>query len=173
MPCDDLVVISRKVEPDPEGAWVGRKANERLLALYNADGHLVLIFDNALELDLHIPDGPENEPIPVSSLSYAAAEDPFAGDDDGVTYFIGGDVGAIKIGRTINVEVRLKDIQACSPIPVRVLALRPGGQRERIYHAHFAAHRLHGEWFAPHPDILEEIDRLNSLPLPKRARAGV
>lgn len=26
-----------------------------------------------------------------------------------------------------------------------------------------AAHRLHGEWFAPHPDILAEIDRLKSM----------
>jgi len=31
---------------------------------------------------------------------------------------------------------------------------------ERAYHRQFAAHRLHGEWFAPHPDILAEIDRL-------------
>lgn len=32
---------------------------------------------------------------------------------------------------------------------------------ERDYHARFAAHRLRGEWFAPHPDILAEIEHLN------------
>ena len=27
---------------------------------------------------------------------------------------------------------------------------------------HSGAHRMYGEWFAPHPDILAEIDRLNA-----------
>lgn len=35
---------------------------------------------------------------------------------------------------------------------------------ERAYHAMFKAHRLHGEWFEPHPDILAEIARLTPTP---------
>ena len=37
---------------------------------------------------------------------------------------------------------------------------------EKEYHPRFAEHRLHGEWFHPHPDILAEIDRLNRLAAP-------
>nr|WP_144036753.1 GIY-YIG nuclease family protein [Sphingopyxis witflariensis] len=32
---------------------------------------------------------------------------------------------------------------------------------ERILHDRFAAHRLHGEWFERHPDILAEVERLS------------
>ncbi len=33
---------------------------------------------------------------------------------------------------------------------------------EQGYHGRFKAHRLHGEWFAPHPDILAEIARFTT-----------
>lgn len=80
-------------------------------------------------------------------------------------YFIGGDTGAIKIGFAKNVMTRLAALQANSPIPLRVLVSGPGTLKdERIYHARFAAHRLHGEWFERHPDILAEIDRLSPTP---------
>lgn len=81
-----------------------------------------------------------------------------------LVYFIGGDVGAIKIGLAGNAKRRLATIQAHSPIPVRLLAVIAGGREvEMSYHRRFAAHRLHGEWFEPHPDILAEIDRLQLL----------
>lgn len=42
-------------------------------------------------------------------------------------------------------------------------AATPGERKqERAYHKHFSEHRLHGEWFEPHPDIMAEIERLNS-----------
>lgn len=75
-------------------------------------------------------------------------------------YFVGCS-HSIKIGSAINVGKRFTDLQACSPIPIEILATTSGGMKqERAYHRQFAAHRLHGEWFAPHPDILAEIDRL-------------
>jgi hypothetical protein len=84
-------------------------------------------------------------------------------------YFVGGDVGAIKIGLARDVEKRLAEIQAHSPIPVSALAITEGGRGvELAYHRQFAAHRLHGEWFERHPDILAEIERLSS----PRAGAG-
>ena len=77
-------------------------------------------------------------------------------------YFVGGSVGAIKIGISKAPLERLAILQTGSPIPLAILALREGGRAaERDYHARFADHRLHGEWFAPHPDILAEIERLS------------
>lgn len=78
-------------------------------------------------------------------------------------YFIGGDTGPIKIGVSGNPAQRLKALQTGYPHALRILALIPeGGMQEITYHAKFAEHRLHGEWFAPHPDILAEIERLNT-----------
>jgi len=78
------------------------------------------------------------------------------------TYFIGGDVGAIKIGYSVDTIARLRAIQYCSPIPLAIMATAPGGEvRESAYHDQFSEHRMHGEWFERHPDILAEIDRLN------------
>jgi hypothetical protein len=56
-------------------------------------------------------------------------------------------------------------MQMGSPVRLSILALTTGARDvERSYHERFAAHRLHGEWFAPHPDILAEIDRLTTAP---------
>lgn len=83
-----------------------------------------------------------------------------------MVYFIGHIAHAIKIGIAENVAWRHRDLQACSPIKIDVLATTPGGRSAELeYHRRFAAHRLHGEWFNPHPDILAEIDRL-SLRIP-------
>lgn len=78
-----------------------------------------------------------------------------------VVYFVQADCGPIKIGTTGNIEWRLKTLEGQSPVPVKLLATT-SGQRldEYAYHARFAAHRLHGEWFSPHPDLLAEIARL-------------
>lgn len=78
-------------------------------------------------------------------------------------YFVGGDVGAIKIGMTIAPLERLAAFQFNSPIDLRILAMTAGGTKEeKAYHRQFAAHRLHGEWFSPAPDILAEIERLSA-----------
>jgi hypothetical protein len=142
---------------------MGIKPSDDLLALYGEDGRIRLLFDDSLEADFEIPEG--DGPICVADLRHMTDE-PFESDSPGVTYFIGGDVGAIKIGRSINVEVRLKDIQACSPIPVRVLASRQGVAREKMYHRRFAHRRLHGEWFERCPEIEAEIERLNNRTTP-------
>jgi hypothetical protein len=80
----------------------------------------------------------------------------------GTIYFIGGTIGAIKIGFTTTLDVRLRRLRANSPIPLSILASKQGvAWDERAYHQLFAAHRLHGEWFDRHPDILAEIERLS------------
>lgn len=76
-------------------------------------------------------------------------------------YFIGGEVGAIKIGLAIDPKKRLQSLQCGSPIPLRILAVTPGDKKEEyLYHLRLRQHRLHGEWFERHPDVLSEIERL-------------
>lgn len=79
------------------------------------------------------------------------------------TYFIGCRSSAIKIGAAGCVKSRLKILQAHSPLKIKVLAkVQSGESLEGAYHSWFAEHRLHNEWFAPHPDILAEIARLQA-----------
>ena len=68
--------------------------------------------------------------------------------------------GGIKIGRSKSPgerRARLSSSGACSMV---LLAVVRGGALEGMYHQAFAAHRIAGEWFEPHPDILAEIARL-------------
>jgi hypothetical protein len=93
--------------------------------------------------------------------SYRSAAE-LAVDEIAKVYFIGGDEGAIKIGFSVDPPARLRAIQSCCPIPLRILAIASGGvERESYYHFRFADHRLHGEWFTRHPSIQAEIDLLN------------
>lgn len=92
----------------------------------------------------------------VSRRNMARSKEPKS-----VVYFIGSEGGPIKIGCALNVNNRLAALQCASPVRLAILATTPGRTKvERAYHARFAAHRLHGEWFAPHPDILTEIEHL-------------
>ena len=78
-------------------------------------------------------------------------------------YFIqAGDDGPIKIGITKNVESRREGLQSGSPIVLSLLCAIPGTRaNERMLHTHFADDRLHGEWFNPHPELLEYIEGLH------------
>ena len=80
-------------------------------------------------------------------------------------YFVRAETGQIKIGVATCTTKRLRGLRSASPVALRLLArVRGGATLEAEYHARFAAHRLHGEWFAPHPDILAEIERLSHHP---------
>lgn len=76
-------------------------------------------------------------------------------------YFIGPANGPIKIGYATRIVFRLRDLRLANAYHLELLASVVGPlSLEREYHRRFAEHRLHGEWFAPHPDILAEIERL-------------
>lgn len=76
-------------------------------------------------------------------------------------YFIGSESGPIKIGVSVDPAKRLKGLQTGYPEKLSLLAvIRGQAYREPEYHDRFAAHRLHGEWFSPAPEILAEITRL-------------
>lgn len=83
----------------------------------------------------------------------------------GTIYFLAPMGGPIKIGFASRLMFRLNDLRLANPYPLELMASVEGPPSvERDYHRRFAAHRLHGEWFAPHPEILAEIDRLNGEP---------
>lgn len=73
-------------------------------------------------------------------------------------YFIQAECcGSIKIGWANNAGRRLRELQRFSACRLKTLAIRRAPiSTEHDYHVLFAAHRLHGEWFSPHPDILAE-----------------
>lgn len=78
-------------------------------------------------------------------------------------YFIAAVGGPIKIGLAVNPLDRLRSLQTAHPKKLRLLATVPGDHRaEAAYHQRFATHRLQGEWFAPHAEILDEIRRIRS-----------
>lgn len=79
------------------------------------------------------------------------------------TYFVQvGDDGPIKIGATRNLRVRLRTLCAMFPMPLKLLGVMKGEDAEQRCHFRFGAFRLHGEWFAPSPVVLDFI-RENSI----------
>jgi hypothetical protein len=84
------------------------------------------------------------------------------GDGSGVVYFIQGSVTKlIKIGLTSDrVEFRLKDLQACSPDQLVLLAVIESTkikELEKQLHERFKVYRKHGEWFEPATEIISFI----------------
>lgn len=78
-----------------------------------------------------------------------------------VVYFVRAVNGLIKIGSTKYFDSRFQSLQNGSPVELTVLVTIGGDRtKEFTYHSRFAEHRLHGEWFSPHPDILAEIERI-------------
>ena len=77
-------------------------------------------------------------------------------------YFAASNSGPIKIGASCDVKRRLRELRTKTRQNLKLLATTDGGMfAECMYQQRFSAHRLHGEWFVRHPDILAEIDRLN------------
>jgi hypothetical protein len=80
-------------------------------------------------------------------------------------YFISDGVGHVKIGYSVDVQTRLREIQAHNAFPLTVLAVLKGGSEvERALHERFAEHRVRGEWFRLAPEIIEY---LRGLPKPR------
>lgn len=83
-------------------------------------------------------------------------------DQEQFVYFVGGAEGPIKIGITNDPQKRLAGMQCGNATKLHLLAVTTGGRRsEYLYHLRFREHRVQGEWFVRHPEILAEIDRLN------------
>lgn len=144
--CDDILVTGNQAR----GYFLYRSLKDRMVPLRGATldkayGNAAMALIGATDIDALFkrPSVPVREPQP------------------GVVYFVGGDVGGVKIGFAVNVELRLRDLQCGSPVKLAVLATVPGMPKdEREYHKRFKAARQHGEWFERTPELLAEIDRL-------------
>lgn len=66
-----------------------------------------------------------------------------------VVYVIGStESSLVKIGRSVNIDQRLRSIQSMSPVPLTVLWTIPGSRSLELWlHITFAEYRSHGEWF--------------------------
>jgi hypothetical protein len=91
----------------------------------------------------------------------------------GYIYFIQApDCGPVKIGFTTDhPKRRLTQLQTGSPVELTLRAMIRGTHKDELsLHAQFAANRLHGEWFTPHPDMpLVCCDGEIMQPRPKEA----
>ena len=68
--------------------------------------------------------------------------------------------GPIKIGCTINIDKRLCDLQAGSPIKLVLLGTICGSyEEESKLHKRFGKHRIHGEWFNLSEDLYIYLKR--------------
>lgn len=85
--------------------------------------------------------------------------------ENGWVYFIlAKKVRLIKIGWAISPPRRLKEIEALSPVPVKLItAYRCGIQHERAAHYRFRHSRSHNEWFKRSPELNEFIRTALSL----------
>ncbi len=79
--------------------------------------------------------------------------------EKGSVYFVQGESGGpIKIGYTTNMKRRIILLQNGYPEKLVVLALTPGTKEtEEVIHIELQKHRLHGEWFAPHAEVLKKV----------------
>jgi hypothetical protein len=80
-------------------------------------------------------------------------------------YFVQAEVSRlIKIGRSFNFPRRLATLRTASPDRLNVLlALEAPREREARVHGLLALHRSHGEWFFPHPQVLDAIKQWRDL----------
>lgn len=79
------------------------------------------------------------------------------------TYFAFDRIGrGIKIGKAQSPSERCARLGSSGACDMVLLAVARDGGLEGLYHRHFQEHRIAGEWFEPHDDILAEIERLNA-----------
>lgn len=98
----------------------------------------------------------EHLPPPVEYCKRSGVKKPL------LVYFVQAHDGPIKIGVGADIQRRMTNLQVSHAYPLKLLAVCHGGlDAEYRYHHRFRAHRLNGEWFSPHPDILAEIERIH------------
>lgn len=69
--------------------------------------------------------------------------------------------GWVKIGRSENINRRLKELNRMSPTTPRLLAVLDGDpEKESSWHARFGTLRRKGEWFIFGPQMAEALQTL-------------
>lgn len=81
----------------------------------------------------------------------------------GVYFIQAGEDGPIKIGRSRNVKARLASLQVSAPERLTLIAFyaAPPVEEARL-HRLLAEHRITGEWFRPHADVLAVVAEAKS-----------
>ena len=75
--------------------------------------------------------------------------------------------GAVKIGCSNDPARRMVEVAYADGSSVSFLGCADGGiPMEHDAHKRFAAHRLTGEWFNPHSEVMEWVQRVLTTPLP-------
>jgi hypothetical protein len=69
--------------------------------------------------------------------------------------------GPVKIGKTTNIESRLKALQTGHPNELVVLAFGGTTETERRMHRELSEHRIRGEWFEYSMPVRHAIAQLN------------
>lgn len=69
----------------------------------------------------------------------------------------------MKVGVASDPEQRLRTLDAASPVEIRLIRAIRWHNTDRIIHRALEAHRVRGEWFAPHPDVMRAANSLESL----------
>src|SRR5205809_237130 len=92
----------------------------------------------------------------------------------GHIYFIQAESGGlVKIGWATCPKTRMAHMQAHGPLKLILLHSEPGnGKEEKALHRQFAAERDHGEWFAPSPALMAEIQARRGRNAPKLYEAA-
>jgi hypothetical protein len=83
--------------------------------------------------------------------------------EKGLIYFVKSNKNQeIKIGFTSGqVEERIRTLQTSHPYQIELLATISGDMKfERSLHERFKEYRLQGEWFFPHPELIDYINKI-------------
>jgi hypothetical protein len=99
----------------------------------------------------------------IREAAWLAEMDAMSERDEGLCYFAGTDL-MVKIGFSRDVHTRIEAVRREVGLDrIQLFATVRGGKyRETYYHQKFAEHRIAGEWFRSHPDLLAEIERLGA-----------
>lgn len=74
-------------------------------------------------------------------------------------------VHLIKVGVASNLQKRILAIRVGCPLRLQLLAHMPGDEDiERALHRKLATHRVQGEWFEPHADVMAEVEKAREHP---------
>jgi hypothetical protein len=159
---DDVSRCSRCVLVGCDGASVGTLTEEdwHWTVPIGCVGHFQLDLFERFLAKCGYTQGRRGRP-PVMP-SYMEEVEPAQSDRAWVYFARGRNTGLIKIGQSKQPAFRVSQLKHDRFFgdEAELLVTRRGDYWERAYHMVFEPWRFCGEWFAPHPDILAEIERL-------------
>jgi len=84
------------------------------------------------------------------------------GNKEGYVYFFqSGERGLVKIGFSADPTERIRALQTGSPYEIHFIGAVPARQAlEKLFHVRFEHIRHQGEWFRPHPDLMDFIKQV-------------